>query len=83
MTEDSFDEIIRKQNERIEEEKRLNREQVRSLLKCEENWLAGEHRNLYLECLGGKLLKDRKTDQEIRNGLILYHHVFGVCVKND
>jgi hypothetical protein len=27
-------------------------------------------------------LKDRKTDQEIRNGLILYHHVFGVCVKN-
>lgn len=51
-------------------------------LKAEENWLAGKHRHLYLECLNGKLLKDRKTDQEIRDGLILYHHVFGVCVRN-
>ena len=50
-------------------------------LKAEKNWLAGKHRNLYLECLNGKLLKDRKTDQEIRDGLILYHHVFGVCVQ--
>jgi hypothetical protein len=57
-------------------------EQRQHFLKAEENWLAGKHHNLYRECLNDKLLKDRKTDQEIRDGLILYHHVFGVCVKN-
>lgn len=58
-----------------------DRETLQSLLSCEENWLAGKHRDLYLECLNGKLLRDRKTDKEIRDGLILYHHVFCVCVK--
>lgn len=58
-------------------------EQRQHFLKAEEKWMVGKHRNLYLECLNGKLLKERKTDQEIRDGLILYHHVFGVCVKND
>jgi hypothetical protein len=57
-----------------------DREQLKFLLKCEEKWLQ-THRDLYLECLNNKPLKDRKTDQEIRDGLILYHHVFGVCVK--
>jgi hypothetical protein len=33
--------------------------------------------------LNNKLLRDRKTDEEIRDGLILFHHVFGVCVLND
>lgn len=56
-------------------------EQRQHFLQAEENWLAGKHRDLYLECLSGKLLKDRKTDKEIRDGLILYHHVFCVCVK--
>ena len=34
------------------------------------------HRELYLECLNGKPLSERVTDQEIRDGLILYWHVF-------
>lgn len=35
--------------------------------------------DLYLECLNGKPLKDRHTPQEIRDGLILFHHVYKVC----
>lgn len=31
---------------------------------------------LYLECLNNKLLKDRKTEREIRDGLILFHSVY-------
>jgi hypothetical protein len=31
---------------------------------------------LYLECLNNKPLKDRKTEQEIRDGLILFFHVY-------
>lgn len=56
-------------------------EQRQHFLPAEESWLTGKHRDLYLECLNGKLLRDRKTDKEIRDGLILYHHVFCVCVK--
>jgi hypothetical protein len=60
--------------------KMTDKEQLKHLLKMEEQYLR-THRNLYLECLNNKLLKDRKTDEEIRDGLILFHHVFGVCVK--
>ena len=34
---------------------------------------------LYLDCLNDKPLRDRHTEQEIRDGLILYHHVYKVC----
>ena len=57
------------------------REQHQHFLKMEEGFLK-THRNLYMECLNNKPLKDRKTDQEIRDGLILFHHVFGGCMKN-
>ena len=36
-------------------------------------------RDLYLECLNGLPLKDRSTEQQVRDGLILYHHVYLVC----
>lgn len=35
----------------------------------------------YRECIGTKLLKDRVTPQEIRDGLILFWHVYGSCRK--
>jgi hypothetical protein len=61
---------------------KMNLQELRQhFLKMEEGYLK-THRNLYMECLNGKLLRDRKTDQEIRDGLILFHHVFGMCVKN-
>ena len=31
---------------------------------------------LYLECIGPKLLKDRITDQEIRDGMIRFNSVY-------
>ncbi len=33
-------------------------------------------RDFYLECLHGQPLKDRTTPQEVRDGLILYWHVY-------
>jgi hypothetical protein len=74
-----------KQIAELEEQRRISKMNLQELrqyfLKMEEGYLK-THRNLYLECLNNKPLKDRKTDQEIRDGLILFHHVFGVCVKN-
>jgi hypothetical protein len=35
-----------------------------------------DDRDLYLECLNGKPLKDRTEKQEVRDGLILFHHVY-------
>lgn len=56
-------------------------EQRAHFLKMEEKYLQ-THSKLYLECMNNKPLKDRVTEQEIRDGLILFHHVFGVCVEN-
>ena len=36
----------------------------------------------YLECLNDKPLKDRTTAQEMRDGLILFHHVY-LFIKNN
>lgn len=33
-------------------------------------------RDGYLECMNGLLLRDRKTAREVRDGLILYHHIY-------
>lgn len=43
-----------------------------SLLEAEQTALETD-RELYLVCLNNKPLKDRITNQEIRDGLILYH----------
>ncbi len=51
-----------------------------SLLQQENSFLK-EDRDLYLECLNNQPLKDRKTQQEIRDGLILFHHVY-LFIKN-
>jgi hypothetical protein len=40
-----------------------------------------DDRDLYLECLNDKPLKDRSTDQEIRDGLIIFHHVY-LTIRN-
>ena len=39
-------------------------------------------RALYLECLNGKPLTERKTDQEIRDGCLLFWRVYMICRKN-
>jgi hypothetical protein len=45
------------------------------LLVAEEQALQHD-RELYLDCLNDKPLKERQTPQEIRDGLILFHHVY-------
>jgi hypothetical protein len=40
-----------------------------------------DDRDLYLECLNGKPLKDRTEKQEVRDGLILYHNVY-LAIRN-
>jgi hypothetical protein len=40
-------------------------------------------KEFYLECMNNKLLKDRKTEQEIKDGLILFHHVYKFIKKQD
>jgi hypothetical protein len=38
-------------------------------------------RERYLECLNNKPLSERKTEREIRDGLILYWHVYKVVSR--
>ena len=33
-------------------------------------------REYYLECMDGKPFADRHTYQEVRDGLIIFHHVY-------
>jgi hypothetical protein len=47
-----------------------------------EEFLLERDREFYLECLNNKPLKDRKTEQEIRDGLILFWHVY-VYIRNN
>lgn len=44
--------------------------------------LRSKNSSSYLECLNNKPLSKRKTDVEIRDGLILYWHVWMVISKN-
>lgn len=37
---------------------------------------------LYLECLNGVPMSKRITDQELRDGCILTHHVYLVCAND-
>lgn len=55
---------------------------ILSLLDKEKEYLKKD-RELYLECLNNKLLTGRKTDQEKRDGLILFWNVYMVCRKKD
>lgn len=57
-------------------------ELLQALLPREQEHLS-EDRELYLECLNNKPLSERKTEIEIRDGLILYWHVYQVCRKNN
>jgi len=50
---------------------------------AEERVALEKDRVRYLECLNGKLLKDRETDQEKRDGLILFHHVYKHIVNSE
>lgn len=56
-------------------------EKIALLLDNEQQYLQ-THRELYLECLNNKPLKDRKTAQEIRDGLILYWNVYRFIIDN-
>ncbi len=38
-------------------------------------------RSLYMECMNNKPLVARKTEQEKRDGLILFYNVYLVCKK--
>jgi len=55
------------------------RQRVNELLPQEQDALR-EHRSLYLECMcsPGKLLKDRETLQELRDGILLFG-VYETC----
>ena len=52
---------------------------TRDGLLAEEEIALRDNSELYLDCLNGKLLRDRKTPDEIRQGLILFHHIYKVC----
>lgn len=54
-----------------------------SQLDNEKNYLKND-RERYLDCMNGITLADRKgkTYQEVRNGLILYWHVYRKIVDN-
>ncbi len=45
------------------------------LLAAEDKALADD-RELYLDCLNNKILRDRQAENEVRQGLILYHNVY-------
>ena len=53
---------------------------LQELLPKEQEYLQKD-RELYLECLNNKPLSERKTAEEIRDGLILYWNVYQVCRK--
>ena len=48
-------------------------------LKNEQTYLKTD-RDRYMECMNGKPLSERVTPQEIRDGLILYWHVYRFIV---
>ena len=52
-----------------------DREILERELKNELSYLSND-RERYLDCLSGKPLSDRQTDQEVRDGLILYWNVY-------
>jgi hypothetical protein len=58
-----------------------DRERIKTLLVKESEYLE-THKDLYSECLSDKLLKDRYTDQEIKDGLILFYNVFLRIINN-
>ena len=51
------------------------------LLEAEKQYLIDD-RALYLECLNYLTLANRKTEREIRDGLILYHHIYQQIIKD-
>lgn len=55
---------------------------LKSQLKAEQKYLKTD-RDRYIECMNGKLLVDRKTPQEIRDGLILYWNVYRFIVDKE
>jgi hypothetical protein len=59
----------------LKESSPTDAEILQSQLANEQNYLLTD-RDRYLDCLNGKPLKDRKTPEEIRNGLILYWHIY-------
>jgi hypothetical protein len=52
-------------------------------LLCEEQKALETDEKLYLECMNGKLLKDRKTKMEIHDGLILFQVYKYKHIKNN
>lgn len=45
-------------------------------LLADERQILQSDRERYLDCMNQKLLKDRHTPQEVRDGLILFHNVY-------
>jgi len=48
----------------------------------EKQYLATD-RARYMECMNGKPLSARTTEQEIHDGLILHFHVYHTIIKNE
>ena len=44
-----------------------------------ESGVSDEDWPFYMECMNRKPMSERKTDQEIRDGCILTHHVYLKC----
>jgi hypothetical protein len=55
-------------------------EHIQAALDVEKN--ATEEWDLYLECLNGKPMSQRITDQELRDGCVLTFSVFNRCRKD-
>lgn len=55
---------------------------LKSQLANEQEFLKNDY-DRYMECMNNKPLKDRKTPQEIRDGLILYWHVYRHIVDKE
>lgn len=57
---------------------RPSQEDIDTALEVERN-ITPEEKALYLECVNGKLMSERFTDQELRDGCVLVNYVFQVC----
>ncbi len=72
---ESADDLFSMPTTTEEDRNKENIKILKSQLSKEQEYLRVD-RDRYLECLNGKPLKDRKTAQEIRDGLILYWNVY-------
>lgn len=57
------------------------REHIEAALQIERN-VPKHLQALYMECMNNLPMSKRTTDQELRDGCILTHHVYAVCAES-